>query len=310
VHAQIAHRVDIPTSLLTPEAYQKADQTWPGVEIIFSGWGMTVIDQVFLSRFPELKVIFYGSGSVKPLVTDAFWRSGVRLTNAASANAVPVAEYACAQIIQGLKMVWQSALAIRKEGRFPQYCTPPGAYQTTVGLLSLGMIGRIVAERLLHYDLKVIAYDPFIMPEEAERLKVTLVSLDEVFARAEVVSCHTPWLPETERMIRGHHFDLLKPQSTFINTARGVVVAEDEMVEVLQRRPDIMAILDVTFPEPPVMGSPLYTLDNVVLTPHLAGSRGQECRRMGQYMVDELERYLDGQPLRYELNEEQAAVMA
>ena len=309
---EIARRVDVSTSPISTDRYRQTDQSWPAVEIMFSGWGMTLMDEVFLSRFPNLKVIFHGSGSVKAHVTEAFWQSGVRITNAVAANAVPVAEYTCAQIIQALKQGWQNALYIRKEGKYPPPTTPtpPGAYQTTVGLLSLGRIGRIVAERLRNYDLNIIAYDPIVSPEVAEDLGVTLLSLEEVFEQADVVSCHTPWLPETERMIRGHHFELLKPQATFINTARGAIVAEDEMIEVLQNRPDIFALLDVTCPEPPVEGSPLYTLDNVVLTPHIAGSMGHECRRMGQYMVEELDRYLAGESLLYELNEELASVMA
>lgn len=310
MQAVIDQRVDIPRHPLTAENYRKSDQIWPDVEIIFSGWGMTLMDEAFLTRFPNLKVVFYGAGSVKPHLTEMFWRSGIRITNAAAANAIPVAEYTCAQIIQALKRGWQTALYIRKERRFPKFATPPGVYQTTVGLLSLGMIGRMVAERLHSYDVKIVAYDPFISQEEARRLKITLLPLDEVFAHADVVSCHTPSLPETYQMLRGYHFELLKPQASFINTARGEVIAEDEMIEVLQKRPDLMAILDVTYPEPPEPGSLLYSLDNVVLTPHIAGSMGHECRRMGQYMVEELERYLDGAPLLYEVSEERAVVMA
>ena len=82
------------------------------------------------------------------------------------------------------------------------------------------------------------------------------------------------------------------------------------MVDVLRKRPDLLAILDVTHPEPPVAGSPLYTLDNVVLTPHIAGSMGHECNRMGQYMADELIRYLAGQPLLYEVSQRRAVIMA
>ena len=104
VHAELARRVDIPSSLITPEIYKQSAQTWPGVEMIFSGWGMIPIDEAFLSRFSALQVVFYGAGSVKPLLTDAFWRSGVQLTSAVAANAVPVAEYTCAQIIQALKI--------------------------------------------------------------------------------------------------------------------------------------------------------------------------------------------------------------
>jgi len=87
-------------------------------------------------------------------------------------------------------------------------------------------------------------------------------------------------------------------------------VREQEMIDVLQQRPDLLAVLDVTYPEPPVAGSPLYTLPNVILTPHIAGSLDAECQRMGQLVVDELRRYLAGEPLQWAITRQQAALMA
>jgi len=125
-----------------------------------------------------------------------------------------------------------------------------------------------------------------------------------------VVSLHTPWLPETVGMVTGAHLRSMKTDATFINTARGAIVREAEMIAALQERPDLTAVLDVTYPEPPEAGSPLYTLPNVILTPHIAGSMGRECQRMGRLMVDEFERYRAGEPLRWAISQEQAAVMA
>ncbi len=139
---------------------------------------------------------------------------------------------------------------------------------------------------------------------------VELVSLDEACARADVVSLHTPWLKETEKMITGAHFRAMKQGATFLNTARGAVVDEPAMVEVLTERPDLFAVLDVTHPEPPAPDSPLYTLPNVILTPHIAGSMHNECRRMGQYAVDECRRYLAGEPLRWQVTRELADQLA
>jgi phosphoglycerate dehydrogenase-like enzyme len=102
----------------------------------------------------------------------------------------------------------------------------------------------------------------------------------------------------------------MKPGSTFINTARGAVVDEPALIEVFSRRPDLFAVLDVTYPEPPLPGSPLYTLPNIILTPHIAGSLHHECRRMGHYMVEELKRYLSGEPLLWSLTKEKAALLA
>jgi phosphoglycerate dehydrogenase-like enzyme len=96
----------------------------------------------------------------------------------------------------------------------------------------------------------------------------------------------------------------------FLNTARGEVVDESGMIEVLRRRPDLQAVLDVTAPEPPAPDSPLYVLPNVVLTPHIAGSVEAECLRMGQAMVDEFVRYQAGQPLRWEITATGAEISA
>jgi len=125
-----------------------------------------------------------------------------------------------------------------------------------------------------------------------------------------VVSLHAPWLDETVGMIQGDHFAAMKHDATFINTARGAIVREDEMIAVLQDRPDLWALLDVTYPEPPVPGSPLYTLPNVVLTPHIAGSLDNECRRMGRLAVEDLRKFVNGEALTWEIGREQAAIMA
>jgi len=308
--AAIASRVKASNLLLTAQDYQNSTETWPEVEMIFSGWGMVPMDDDFFRRFPKLKIVFYGAGTVRGFVTDAFWRRKIRLTNAAAANAVPVSEFTLSQVLMALKQGWQQALYIRKHGKFPPQSRLPGAYQSTVGLISLGMIGRLVAKRLHQFDLNVVAYDPLVSPEDAARLKVKLVSLEELFAISDVVSCHAPVLKETEKMIQRRHFESMKPGATFINTARGAVVNEDEMVQVLKKRPDLFAKLDVTEPMPPVEGSPLYTLPNVMLTPHIAGCLGHECRRMGKLMVEELDRFLAGKPLRYEIDEERFQVMA
>ena len=136
------------------------------------------------------------------------------------------------------------------------------------------------------------------------------MSLEELFCTCDVVSLHTPNLPQTRGMITGGLLRSMKPGATFVNTARGAVVREAEMVEVLRERPDLWALLDVTDPEPPVEGSPLYSLPNVLLTPHIAGSLGPECRRMGRYMVDELRRYLAGEKLRWQVTKESVERMA
>lgn len=279
-------------------------------ELIFSGWGMPRMDEPFLAHAPNLKAVFYGAGSIKYCTTDAFWARGIPITSSYAANAVPVAEFSLAQILLALKKGWQHALAIKASGVYPPRFPVAGGYGSTVGIIALGMIGRMVCAHLRCFDLNVIAYDPYVSAAEAKQLGVRLVALDELFAQADVVSLHAPWIDATVGMITGAHLAAMKTGATFLNTARGAIVRESEMIEVLQARPDLFAVLDVTYPEPPAAGSPLYTLPNVILTPHIAGSMNTECQRMGQIVVEELQRFLAGEPLQWAIKREQAAIMA
>jgi phosphoglycerate dehydrogenase-like enzyme len=280
------------------------------VEVIFTGWGCPVFDEALLDRLPALRAVFYGAGSVRSLVTPAFWARDITLVNAVAANAVPVAEFTLAALIFSLKHAFAHAAAQRAGADWWSAAPGPGAYRSTVGLVSVGTIGRLVIEHLRLLDVEVLAYDPFLSDAEARALRVTRVAtLEELFARADAVSVHTPLLPETTRLIRGHHLAALRPGAAFINTARGGVVHEPELIATLRARPDLQAVLDVTETEPPSADSPLRSLPNVFLTPHIAGSAGHECRRMGALMLAEFDRWHSGQPLHHALTAERAALM-
>lgn len=310
VRDRIAELVELTGPVLGAADAAAHPEALRDLDVIFSGWGAPRMDEAFLAHAPNLKFVFYGAGSVRGMVTDAFWARGVRVCSAWGANAVPVAEFTLAQILLCLKQAWWYSREVRRIGTYPARVPVAGAYGSTVGLISLGMIGRLVRDRLKPFDLKVIAYDPFVKPETAAALGVELVSLDDIFRRADVVSLHTPWLKETEGMITGAHFRLMKERACFLNTARGAVVNEPDMIAALQERPDLTAVLDVTWPEPPAAGSPLYTLPNVVLTPHIAGSMDGECGRMGAFMLAELRQWLSGGRLDWELTKEKAALLA
>ena len=296
---------------LTKETWIEHRRELTDMDVIYTGWGSPVLDCTFLDALPSLKIVFHGAGSVKPYVRDEFWERGIRITSAARANAIPVAEFTLSQVIFSLKHGWQAAAATRKACRFVRNDhLVPSVYGSTVGLISLGQTGRLVAKRLADLDIKILAFDPYISTSDAAALGVKTCSLLELFASSDVVSCHTPLLPETKHLLGAEHFNAMKPGATFINTARGSVVNEPALVSVLARRPDIFAVLDVTDPEPPEENSPLFTLPNVIVTPHIAGSIGPECRRMGKMMVEETIRYLSGAPLMGELHKQQLSLLA
>lgn len=308
--ATIAEMCDLHPEPQTKASIKEHPERLQDVEIIFSGWGCPVMDDQFLAAAPKLRAVFYGAGSVKYFTTPAFWQRNITLTSSWGANAVPVSEFALGEILLSLKQNWRYMQAAKLERCYPRKIPVAGIYGSTVAIISLGMIGSLVAKLLRNFQLNVIAYDPYATQRKADELGVKLVSLEEAFATADVVSLHTPWLPETEGMITGKLIASMKQGATFINTARGAVVAEEEMLDVLEQRTDLTALLDVTYPEPPAPHSRIYTLPNVQLTPHIAGSLDGECQRMGQFAVDECRRYLAGEPLQWQVTQAMAEILA
>ena len=280
------------------------------VEVIFGGWGTARLDEAFLAAAPRLRAVFHAGGSIRYFATDAMWARGIVVSTASALNAIPVADYTLATVLFSLRDGWYHERGAQRSGAFLPRREIAGSYGSTVGIVSLGQIGRLVCERLRPIEVEVIAYDPFATEAEARALGVALVGLEEMFARADVVSLHAPWLKETENFIGGAHFAAMKPGATFINTARGAIVNEPEMIAVLQQRPDLTAVLDVTWPEPPVAGSPLYSLPNVVLTPHIAGSVGREVERFGRAMLGDFDAWRRGEPLKYQVTRDSAARLA
>jgi phosphoglycerate dehydrogenase-like enzyme len=281
------------------------------LEAVFATWGMPVLSAGQLDLLPSLKAVFYAAGSVRHFAGPLLER-GIIVVSGADANAVPVAEYTLAAVLFSLKRGWSQALALR-QGKGPgAWSRQPmtGAYGSVIGLIGLSMVGRKVCRLLRNFDLKVIAYDPVIDPRETDELDVELCPLEEVFARGDVVSLHAPLLPGTRGMITGAMIESMKAGSTFINTARGAIVAEEEMVAVLRRRPDLWAVLDVTDPEPPPAGSGLYELPNVILTPHIAGSMGGEVKRMADLVIAEFEAWRAGRLLRHAVSLKDLPTMA
>jgi len=294
-----------PDALDTPEAAAAL----AAAHLVFSSWGAPRIDHVFLRRCPALEALFYAAGSVKKIATAEMWDRGIVLCSAWRANAIPVSEFTLGAILLSLKNVWPYHRSQHNK-TWRASLPMPGAYNSTVGLVSLGAIGRRVAEMLRMFDFRVVAYDPHLTPGMAAELGVEPVSLPELFQRADVVSLHIPWLPETEKIINRPLMASMKPGATLINTARGAVIDENDLVEVLSERTDITALLDVTYPEPPLENSPLWVLPNVHLTPHVAGSMPAEWGRMGAYMVEECLRFCSGEPLQHEVRPEMLERMA
>ncbi|NEA37998.1 hydroxyacid dehydrogenase [Streptomyces sp. SID11385] len=290
---------DLDPSLVVDDfAAPAASAALHEAEVLISCWGCPPLTEEVLALAPRLRVVIHAAGSVKHHITDACWHRGIAVTSAASANAVPVAEYTVAFVL----LAGKDLLRIRDDYRrrraahdWQSAYAAAGNYRRTVGVVGASRIGRRVLELLRPYDLDLLLYDPYLPPGEAERLGARPVGLDELCRASDVVSVHAPELPATRHLVSRERLASMRTGATLINTSRGSLIDQRALTEELvSGRLD--AVLDVTVPEVLPPDSPLYGLPNVVLTPHVAGSLGVELHRMAASAADELERYVTGRP--------------
>lgn len=292
---RIRQNAELSDAVISEDELRKGG--FEDVEYAFSTWGMPSLSVEDISKYlPKLKAIYYAAGATDHFAR-AFFAKDIPVLSAWQANAIPVAEFCVAQILLSLKGYFRGLNEFtRPEGRAAaRKCIGHGAYGETVALIGAGAISTKVQELLKNFDVNVI-----VIPSRAER---RTVSLEEAFSKAYVISNHLPNRSDNIGVLDGKLFASMREGATFINTGRGAQVNEPEMIEVLKKRPDLTALLDVTFPEPPVDGSELYTLPNVKLSGHIAGSEQDEWHRMATYMIEEFERHLTNQPYRYQVVE-------
>ncbi|MEV4330270.1 hydroxyacid dehydrogenase [Streptomyces sp. NPDC049597] len=267
-------------------------------EVLLTCWGAPPLTAEVLAAAPRLRAVVHAAGSVKHHVTQACWDRGIAVTSAAAANALPVAEFTLAAVLFAGKRVLRSAhryARLRAQHDWRAELDGAGNYRRTVGVVGASRIGRRVIELLRPFDLRVLLYDPYVDDAGAAELGVERTGLDELCARADIVTVHAPQVPATRHMIGAPQLALMRDGTTLINTSRGSLVDEEALLpELVSGRLD--AVLDVTEPELPSADSPLYDLPNVLLTPHIAGSLGVELYRMADQALDEVERFARGLP--------------
>lgn len=299
--------------MLTRGDLEEKKEETKDVEYIFSTWGMEMLNEEEITEFfPNLKCVFYGAGSVQHFARP-FINKGIKVFSSWCANGIPVAEYTVAQIILANKGFFQLQ-RLAKQGKRDEAREVNknynGNYGEKIGIIGAGVIGKEVINLLKAYKLEVLVFDPFLSDENAEKLGVKKCGLEEIFETCSVVSNHLANNEHTVNMLNFNLFSKMRKYSTFINTGRGAQVVENDLVKVLEERKDIVALLDVTYPEPPVEGHKFYELENVILTPHIAGSSGDEVHRMAEYMIDEYLRYKNNEETKYEVTLKMLETMA
>jgi phosphoglycerate dehydrogenase-like enzyme len=284
----------IPASLAEPAGVDHLAE----VEILLTGWGCPIIDGAVLDQLPRLRAIVHAAGTVKHHLGPAVFDRGISVSSATAANAVPVAEYTVAVLVLAAKRAFSYARSYTLGE--PALGQPPGEDAglcgTTVGIIGASRIGRLVIERLAGFEVHVLVADPHLDPDAAARLGAELVEVDELCRQSDLVSVHAPELPETHHLLDARRLALLRDGAVVVNTARGSLVDTDALTsECAAGR--LSAVLDVTSPEPLPRSHPLLHLPNAFVTPHVAGSRGRELRRLGEFAVAEVERLVRGEPL-------------
>ncbi len=259
------------------------------VDFIFSTWGMIPFTKEEITEyFPNLKSVFYAAGTVQYFARP-FLELGIAVHSAWRANGVPVAEVTVAQIVLANKGFYRRRVRSREmwNAADPDYLFP-GNYGTKIGLLGAGMIGSRVIELLRPYHFEILVFDPFLPDERALEMGVKKADMEEIFSTCHVISNHLANLPETKGIITRELLVSMAENAVFINTGRAAQIDMDALIDEMREHPNRLALLDVTDPvEPPVEDSPLFTLDNIFLTPHIAGSIGYETHRMADYMYEE-----------------------
>ncbi|MFB9681139.1 hydroxyacid dehydrogenase [Streptosporangium vulgare] len=267
------------------------------VEVLITGWGCPPLTAEVLAGAPRLRAVLHAAGTVKEHVTGACWERGLVVTSAARANAIPVAEYTLAAILMAGKRAHRFAAAYRHSpGTWEPWrdaVPDPSNYRRTVGIVGLSNVGRRVAALLRAFDVTVLAADPHASAASAAALGASLADLDTLLRRSDTVTLHAPQLPETRHLLDRRRLALLRDGAVVINTARGGLIDTAALTEECAAG-RLDAVLDVTDPEPLPAGSPLYTLPNVVLTPHIAGALGSETYRLADAALDELACFAEG----------------
>ncbi|NUR59811.1 MAG: hydroxyacid dehydrogenase [Catenulispora sp.] len=285
------------------QAGDQAGAALAEAELLITGWGCPPLDAEVLLAAPRLTTVVHAAGSVKHLATPAAVARGLEFSSAADANAVPVAEYTVGAILLAGKGVFAlRERYLRQRGFVIAQVTPDvGNFGRRIGIVGASRIGRRVVDLLRPYDFDLCLYDPYAQVDGVRQ-----VGFDEMIESCDVVSLHAPLTAETKGMVGAAELARMRDGGVLVNTARGELVDTDALVEELKSG-RLSAILDVTHPEPLPPDSILFDLPNVFLTPHVAGSQGNELARLGLAAVAEVERLAGGRPLAFRVDLETLA---
>jgi D-3-phosphoglycerate dehydrogenase / 2-oxoglutarate reductase len=327
--------MDVLRALVTAEfsADGLAELRALGYETRHAGWGVTrrpmdrdeliaalrgvdvliceleTVDGAVLSAASTLKVVASCRGDPTNVDLDAAAAHGVIVLCTPGRNARSVADYTLGLLLNHVRRIGRAEAHLRERGWLVDgdlpYChfRGPELDGRTMGLVGLGAIGRLVAARARGFGMSVFAFDPFVTDGQPG---VELVSLDELLARSDVVSLHCPLTPQTRGLIGHRELGLMRSDAILVNTARAAIVDEAALLAALRSRSIGGAALDVFWEEPLAPDHAIRDLDNVTITPHVAGASDDVKRHHARMVLDDLARWGRGEPLAHAVVRPQA----
>ena len=265
----------------------------PGVHAVLVR-SATHMDSEALSVAKDLKVIARAGVGLDNVDIKAATEAGVMVVNAPTSNVVSAAELAVGHLLSLARHIPRAHASLSagewKRGSF----TGVELFEKTIGIVGLGRIGALVAERLSGFGANLIGFDPYVQPARASQMGVTLTTLEDLMAQSDFITIHIPKTPETTGMIGVEQLKSAKPNLRIVNASRGGIIDEDALVEALSQNWIAGAGIDVFVNEPPT-GSPLLGLPNIVVTPHLGASTDEAQEKAGIAVAKSVKLALEGE---------------
>jgi D-3-phosphoglycerate dehydrogenase len=271
----------------------------------YDGWVIrsgTKITAELIAAAKNLKVIGRAGVGYENIDADAATKRGIVVMNTPGGNNVTTGEHTVALMMALARHIPQ-AVASLKNGRWERNrFVGVELWNKTIGVVGLGNVGRIVAERAAGLRMKVIGYDPFIAAENIARMGVEPGTLDEIFTKSDFITVHVPLTSETQGLINRAAIEKMKPGVRIINCARGGIVDEHDLAEAIQSGKVAGAALDVYVDEPPPVDHPLLKLEQVITTPHLGASTDEAQLNVAIAVAEQMVDFLTEGVVRYAVN--------
>lgn len=293
-YRSVAKRIEDegPNWVRYSEEYLKVIEDATILVIMYNGINKTLLD-----RAKCLKYIAVMRSGLENVDIEECRKHGVKVSNCPGKVSEPVSEMACTMILDMLRDVTKINKNWKPGDGFKAFESNRLSYETTIGIIGFGIIGKKVAKKLSGFDFKFIAYDPYAKQEDANKLGVKLVELNELMKTADIISVHARLLPTTENLVGKEQISLMKNTACLVNTARAGLVDEEALIEALKSNKIKGAALDVFKEEPLPDDHILHNLKNVVITPHMAGNAGDVMLLSVKMMMEEIVRYMKNEKL-------------